>query len=191
MKKNVPIPELQSMEKTRDTRYLKNYTLNYINSAGKEKIYEIVSCQDIPSMEEIGATATGVIIVGYKEDKLLLCKEFRLGINDFVYNMPAGRFDALEEDVETCARRELFEETGHHITEIIEILPPAYAAPDISDASAWLVVCKVDGSFDDAVMEPNEWIKADLFTKEQLKEMLKTEKFSGRAQTFAWFFANS
>lgn len=185
-----PIPSLQSMEKTRDTRYLKNYTLNYLNSAGKEKLYEIVSCTDIASVEEIGATATGVVIVGYKDDKLLLCKEFRLGINDFVYNLPAGRFDEGE-DVEDCAKRELFEETGMHITKIVDVLPPSYVAPDMSDASSWVVIAKVDGSFEDARWQPNEWIQAAFYSKEEVKRMIREEKFSARAQIIAWNFVRN
>ena len=37
------IPVLTSMKKTRDTPFLKNYTLHYINSEGGEKVYETVS----------------------------------------------------------------------------------------------------------------------------------------------------
>ena len=72
------IPVLNSMEKTRDTRFLKNYTLNYTNTEGGEKIYETVSNFDYDSPEQLGEKAAGVVIIGTKGDKLLLCKEFRM-----------------------------------------------------------------------------------------------------------------
>ena len=84
------IPKLNSMEKTRNTRFLKNYTLNYTNSEGGEKIYEMVSNFDYDGPEELGERAAGVVIVGWKKDRILLCREFRMGVNHFVYNLPAG-----------------------------------------------------------------------------------------------------
>ncbi len=177
------VPVLNFMEKTRDTHYLKNYTLNYTNTVGKEKIYEMVSHYDYESIDEIGQKAAGVCILGYKEDKLLLLKEFRLGINDFIYNLPAGRIDSGE-DVESSARRELYEETGMSITKMIACLPPSFAAPDLSDASAWLMLCELEEHAGD-----NEWIQPGLYNREEVKKLLEEDTFSGRAQVAAWFFA--
>lgn len=39
--------KLLGMEKVKDGKYLKNYELTYINKAGKEKKYEIVSRSEI------------------------------------------------------------------------------------------------------------------------------------------------
>ena len=138
------IPVLNSMEKTRDTRFLKNYTLNYTNAEGGEKIYETVSNFDYDSPEELGERASGVVIVGWKDGRLLLCREFRMGVNHFVYNMPAGHIDQGE-NVEECAARELFEETGLSLSKVYQVLPPSYASPDLSDSSAWVVFAEVDG----------------------------------------------
>lgn len=189
MKKEKRIPYLNSMEKIRDTRYLKNYTLNYTNRAGKEKIYEIVSNHDLESKEDIGKKPTGVVVIGYHEDKILLCKEFRMGINDFCYNLPAGHIDEGEDAIQ-CAKRELYEETGLSLAEVIDILPPSFGAPDMTDSAAWVVMAKVDGEFEDH-SEENEWIEAGFFSKEEVKKLIREEKFSGRAQIAAWFFAFS
>ncbi len=188
MKKKKMIPVLQAMEKSRDTQYLKNYTLNYSNTVGEEKIYEIVSNHDYVDSREIGKRASGVAIVGYHEDKILLCKEFRMGVNDFIYNLPAGHFEEGEDPVE-CARRELYEETGLHITRLIDLLPPSFASPDISDSAAWLLMAEVDGKFADHT-EANEWIQAGFYEREEVKKMIQEDRFSGRAQIAAWFFAN-
>ena len=181
------VPILNSMEKTRNTRFLKNYTLNYTNTAGKEKIYETVSNFDLESPKELGENVSGVVIIGWKGEKLLLCREFRMGVNHFVYNMPAGHIDEGE-DVEACARRELYEETGLSIVKIIEVLSPSYASPDLSDSSAWVVFAEVDGEIAD-YSEADEWIQAGFYSPEEVKKLLREERFSGRAQIAAYAFS--
>lgn len=180
------IPKLQWMKKTRDTQFLKNYTLCYENTAGHEKIYETVSNFDYDHPEQLGQSVSGVIIVGYKGEKLLLCKEFRMGVNQFVYNFPAGHIDPGEDVIE-CAKRELYEETGLRITKVLDILNPAFASPDLSDSSAWIVMAEIDGEIEDHT-EEDEWIAAAFYSREELTQMLKTERFSARAQMCAYFF---
>lgn len=185
------IPVLHSMKKTRDTRYLKNYTLQYTNAEGGEKIYETVSNFDYDSPKELGEQATGVVIIGWKKDTLLLCREFRMGVNHFVYNMPAGHLEKGE-TIEECARRELFEETGLSLVQVYQILPPSYAAPDLSDSSAWVLIAEVEGTLSGNVSdytEADEWIQPGFYNRQEVAQLLQKERFSGRAQMAAYFFA--
>lgn len=174
------------MEKTRNTQFLKNYTLNYTNTEGGEKIYETVSNFDYDAPEQLGESVSGVVIIGCKGDRLLLCREFRMGVNHFVYNMPAGHIDEGE-NVEECAARELYEETGLSLVKVHRVLSPSYASPDLSDSSAWVVFAEVGGELSDHT-EADEWIEPGLYTKEEVAKLLKTERFSGRAQLAAFFF---
>lgn len=179
------------MKKTRDTRYLKNYTLQYTNAEGGEKIYETVSNFDYDSPKQLGEQATGVVIIGWKEDTLLLCREFRMGVNHFVYNMPAGHLEKGE-TIEECARRELFEETGLSLVRVYQILPPSYAAPDLSDSSAWVLIAEVEGTLSGKVSdytEADEWIQPGFYNRQEVAQLLQKERFSGRAQMAAYFFA--
>ena len=91
------------------------------------------------------------------------------------------------ESIEECAGRELREETGLYIKKICKILPPAYAAPDLSDSSAWVVIAEVEGEFNPQT-EADEYIRPLLADRKQLEKLLETEKFSGRAQLMAYFF---
>lgn len=179
------------MKKTRDTRYLKNYTLQYTNAEGGEKIYETVSNFDYDSPKQLGEQATGVVIIGWKKDTLLLCREFRMGVNHFVYNMPAGHLEKGE-TIEECARRELFEETGLSLVRVYQILPPSYAAPDLSDSSAWVLIAEVEGTLSGNVSdytEADEWIQPGFYNRQEVAQLLQKERFSGRAQMTAYFFA--
>ena len=78
--------EFIKLEKVKDGKYLKNYELTYLNKAGKEKKFEIVSRKELKSTEDLGNTASGVSIVATHEGKLLLLREFRMGVNKFIYN---------------------------------------------------------------------------------------------------------
>ena len=54
---------LQRFEKVRDGKYLKNYELTYLNKAGKEKTYEMVSRKELENIDDIGKKVSGVSIV--------------------------------------------------------------------------------------------------------------------------------
>ncbi len=181
--------KLLGMEKVKDGKYLKNYELTYINKAGKEKKYEIVSRSEITGPEAIGQRMSGVSIVAYHEDKMLLLREFRMGVNRFVYNLCAGMIndgEALEE----CIQRELYEETGLNVKKIRCILPPSFAAVAFSDVKTQIAFVDVEGSFEDHTSE-NEQITACFYSKEEVRELLETEEFSSRAQIAAYFFTVS
>lgn len=181
--------KLLHMEKVKDGRYLKNYELTYLNKAGREKKYEIVSRSDIPGPEALGQKVNGVSIVAYYEDKMLLLKEFRMGVNRDIYNLCAGMLEAGE-SLEECIQRELYEETGLSLKKILTILPPSFAAVGFSDVKTQIAFVEAEGIFEDHTSE-NEQISAKFYTKEEVKELLETEEFSSRAQMAAYFFARN
>lgn len=178
--------KLLQLKKVKDGKYLKNYELTYLNKKGKEKVYEIVSRHEIPDEKALGNIVSGVSIVAYYEDKLLLLKEFRMGVNHFVYNLCAGMIEEGE-SLEECIQRELYEETGLRVKEILQILRPSYSAVAISDVKTQIAFVEVEGGFEDHTSE-NEMIEAKFYNKEEVRELLETEEFSSRAQMAAYFF---
>lgn len=174
------------MEKVKDGKYLKNYELTYQNKAGKEKKYEIVSRRDIESIDQLGQSINGVSIVATKGDKLLLLREFRMGVNRYIYNLCAGMIEN-NETIEECIGRELYEETGLQVCHITKILPPSFAAVAISDTKTRIAFVEADGTFEDHTSD-NERITAAFYTKEEVRQLIETEEFSSRAQIAAFFF---
>lgn len=179
--------ELKKIEKTKDGRFLKNYNLTYINKAGKEKVYEIVSRSELKEPEDLGKKINGVSVVAFYEDKMLLLREFRMGVNKYVYNLCAGMMEEGE-SVEETIKRELYEETGLEVSEIIDILEPCYSAVAISDVKTYIAFVKARGTIDYHTSD-NEDITARFYTKEEVAELLKTESFSSRCQMAAYFFS--
>lgn len=179
--------KLLKFEKTRDTKYLKNYTLTYENKNGREKQYEMVSRNDLNGPEDIGSKVNGISIVAMCNGKMMLLREFRMAVNRHMFNLVAGMKEP-DETIEECMKRELYEETGLKVTKVIDILEPCYSAVAISDIKTQIAFVVVDGNIEDHTSE-NEDIKAAFYSKEEIKEMLKTEEFSSRAQVCAYFFA--
>lgn len=179
---------LVNFEKVHDGRYLKSYELTYLNRQGREKKYEIVSRRELSGAEDLGAKPSGVSIVATCGDKLLLLREFRMGVNRDIYNLCAGMLET-DETIEDCIARELREETGLRLVKIKNILPPSFAAVAISDTTTYIAFAEVEGDPDSGGASANEQIHAALYTREQVRELLETAEFSSRAQMAAYYFA--
>ena len=174
------------LEKVYNGKYLKNYELTYLNKAGKEKKFELVSRKEITCKEELGLRPSGVSIVAYQGDKILLLKEFRMSINKSIFNLCAGMMEEGE-SIEECIERELYEETGLKVSKVISILPPSFAAVGFSDTTTYAAFVEVEGEIEDH-SSINEDIQAGLYTREEVKELMETEEFSSRSQIAAYFF---
>ena len=173
-------------EKVKDGKYLKNYEITYLNKAGKEKCYEIVSRRELTDIEDVGSAPSGVSIIATKEGKLLLLHEFRMGINRSIYNLCAGMLEQ-DETIEKCIARELHEETGLKVRNIKKILPPSFAAVAIADITTYIAFVEVEGELTDYSSE-NEMIEPGFYTREEVAVMLEKEAFSSRAQLAAYFY---
>ena len=180
--------ELIGFEKVRDGKYLKNYEITYLNKLGREKKYEIVSRRELAGVEDLGGKPSGVSIVATNNDKLLLLHEFRMGVNQTIYNLCAGMLE-MDEDIETCISRELYEETGLKVKEIKKILPPSFAAVAFSDTTTYIAFIEAEGDFEDN-SSANEQISARFYTREEVTSLIDNgEPFSSRAQMAAYFFS--
>ena len=108
-----------------------------------------------------------------KNEKILLNKEFRLALGDWVYNFPAGLIDEGEEPIES-ARRELKEETGLDLLTVNDILPLSYSAIGFANETNLCIVGVANGTFSKSSSTVEE-IKAGWYTKDEVKKLLKTE----------------
>ena len=61
------------------------------------------------------------IIKNVDTDEFILVREFRHGVNEWVYEFPSGTVEEGE-DIETAALREVEEETGYHNGRIVKKL---------------------------------------------------------------------
>lgn len=65
-------------------------------------------------------------------DEVLLVRQFRPPVRDWLLEIPAGLLDIEGEDALTCAARELVEETGYR-HDTIEFMGGCYLSPGFTD----------------------------------------------------------
>lgn len=182
--------KLIDFKKVKDGKFIKNYELKYLNNDGKEKIFEIISHNDYESAFEIGQKSSGVSIVALDEslEKMLILKEFRMGVNKQIYNLCAGRMEKGETP-EDCIKRELLEESGLELKRVVRILPPSFAAVALSDIKNQIAIVVVKGAPTGKNASANEWIVPDMYSKSEALKLVENEEFTSRAQLATYMFA--
>lgn len=183
----------KSVEKVFEGEYITRYNLEYETSDKQIKKYEIISrnaeIKDFEGVHGRKADAVVIIVTNESGDKILLNKEFRLAVGEWVYNFPAGLIDEGETPIES-AIRELREETGLELYEITEILSTSYSAVGFSNETNQCVMGKARGEFAESTSTFEE-IEAGWYTKEEIKELLKTQKFAARSQAFCYMWSKN
>lgn len=176
--------KVKNIEKLADTKYLKLYNANYINKKGTLRNWTIASRKSIEDLNnkffdngEDKPDAVVIIAKHIEEDKLVLIKQFRVPINDYVIELPAGLIDKGESFIETV-ERELKEETGLDLVKLDEerTNKKVYVSVGMTDESISLVYCSCSGEPSNENLEDDEDIEVILVSKEEAKELLKTEK---------------
>ena len=118
-----------------------------------------------------------MIAAFHKESKsLVLVKQFRVPLNDYVYELPAGLVDNNEK-AELAVKRELKEETGLKVLEINKKLgnKQLYLSPGMTEESASLVYCTCEGELSTKYLEEDEDITPMLVNKEEAKKLINED----------------
>ena len=169
--------KVYKIEKIAGTKFLSYYDLSYKNKNGKEKSWSAVSRADTKDYEkrlfEKSNQRDAVLIGAYHIDmqKLVLVKQFRVPLNDYIYEIPAGLIDKGE-DVLTSTKRELFEETGLELIEITEVFENLYVSPGVTDECVDIVFCTCKGDISDLHLEEDEDIEIGLYDEEEVRRIL-------------------
>ncbi|MBU3099619.1 MULTISPECIES: NUDIX hydrolase [Clostridium] len=167
-----------------DTQYLKLYDAEYINKNGECKNWSIASRKNIDTLKNIyfnkakcAIDAVIIIATHTVENKLVIIKQFRVPLNDYVYEIPAGLIDPGE-DFKTTVARELKEETGLDLIQIdySKTKSQAYISTGMTDESAALVYCTCQGKVSKDYLEPDEDIEVVLLSKAEAKILIDSDK---------------
>ncbi len=183
--------KFESIQKIHDGAFIHRYDITYETEDGKKKIYEMISRNaDIKGLEDLQRKkADAVVLIIHDESgkKLLLNKEFRLAIGEWVYNFPAGLIDEGETPEES-ARRELKEETGLDLLTVKELLPVSYSAVGFANETNICVVGTAGGTFQKSSSSVEE-IEAGWYTKAEVRELLQKYPFAARTQSYSYLWS--
>ena len=181
------------IKKKEQGNFIARYDVLYETEDGQPKCYEMISRnKNIRTFEELhGREPDAVVLIMHSVDKkrILINKEFRMATGMWVYNFPAGLIDPGE-DAETAAARELREETGLRLISIDDKIGLSYSAVGFSNEMNVCIVgtCEGEIQMSDSSFEE---IEAGWYTKEEVKELLNTEKFAARTQAYCYMWANN
>lgn len=183
--------KFKEIQRIHKGKFISRYDIVYNTSDNKEKVYEMISRNHkIKTLEDIKKSkADSVVIIMHNKtgDKILLNKEFRLAVGEWVYNFPAGLIDKGETPEES-ANRELKEETGLEIVEIKDTLIESYSAVGFSNEKNITVIGIADGNFSPS-NSTNEEIEARWYSKEEIRNMLRNEIFAAKTQAYCYLWS--
>ncbi len=116
--------------------------------------------------------------------RLVLIKEFRVPIGDYIYGLPAGLIDEGE-SVESAIHREIKEETGFDVVKIHRVTQPVYSSSGLTDEATVLAFIDVVG--DERIAnqpEKSEEIEAHLLDYEGICRIVRDRSL--RIDAKAW-----
>ena len=122
------------------------------------------------------SNAVTIFVFNQNKSKMLLIKEFRFPINNYVIASPAGLIDDGE-DFKTAALRELYEEIGYSPEEvtITSTLLPSYSSVGLTDEQTASVFVTVDDSIKPKQnLEGTEDIEYFWVTPQEAQHFLET-----------------
>ncbi len=175
-----------SVEKTTDNRFLNMYNLHHENKVGRKGLYHMASRgKNIENLKLSTRknTPDGVIIYsiyGEKRDRMVLVRQYRITIDDYIYELPAGLIDEGETFAQAGAR-ELKEETGLDFEplQVDEMYHKAFFTTiGMTDESCATVYGYALGTVSRDGLEENEQLEVVLADRAEVKRILKEEHVS-------------
>ena len=175
--------KINSIEKLTDNRFVNLYNVKAtsvhdtpVNYFGASRAKSIETMK-ISTRKN---TPDGVIIYsvyGEKHDKVVLIRQYRYTLGDYIYEFPAGLVEP-DENYHEGAIRELYEETGLTLKpiEVDEAYQkPYFTTVGMTDESCATVYGYASGEVSASAQEDTEEIEVVLADREEVKRILREE----------------
>lgn len=136
--------------------------------------YDIAQVNGKEAWREVVHHPGASAIVAIDEDnRIIMEKQFRYALNDYLLEIPAGKLDAGEEPL-VCAKRELEEETGIIASEWISLGTIA-TSPGFCNEVIHLYVAK-GLSKGEIHWDEDEYVEVERYTFDELLQRISEEK---------------
>lgn len=164
------------------SKFLSYYEMEAIHRDGSISPYYMASRN--PNPEKLKAVThqnppDGVVIYGIygeRKDKVVLVRQYRYPLGDYIYELPAGLVEAGE-DPEQAGIREMFEETGLKLTlrQGGACSRPFFTTVGMTDESCGTVFGYCSGTPTNRNQEETEDIKVILADRDECRRILREE----------------
>ena len=190
------------IKQTTKNPYLNMYELDMKSDEGVCSKYYVASrAKNIDGLKikTRQNNADGVIIYSVyrdeatKDEKLVLIRQYRCPVDDYVYEFPAGLVDEGE-DFKEAGRRELKEETGLDFEPIdVEEMyaKPYFTTIGMTDESCGTVYGYASGNVSKAWQEESEEIDIVLADRAEVRRILREEKVAIMCAYMLMHFLNT
>lgn len=175
---------IHKVKKLTENPYLNLYNLEATSKIGTPVKYYVAS--RAKQIQKLKLTTKqnnpdGVIvysIYGGEKDRVVLVRQYRYSIDDYIYEFPAGLVEEGE-DFKSAGIREMKEETGLDFTPLD--VDPAYEKAyfttiGMTDESCSTVFGYAKGEISKRGLEDSEELEVVLVDREEAKRILKEEK---------------
>ena len=136
--------------------------------------YDIAEVNGKEAWREVVHHPGASAIVAIDEDnRIIMEKQFRYALNDYLLEIPAGKLDKGEDPL-VCAKRELEEETGIIASEWISLGTIA-TSPGFCNEVIHLYVAK-GLSKGEIHWDDDEYVEVERYTFDELLQRIKEEK---------------
>ena len=189
---------IKGVKRLTDNRFLNLYELDARQRNGEAIRYYVSS--RARSTEDLKAVsgqrrADGVImygVYGENRDRLVLIRQYRYPLGDYIYEFPAGLVEPGE-DVRKAGIREMFEETGLTFTprDGGDFERPFFTTVGMTDESCAMVFGYCEGIPSNANQEAAEDIQVVLADRTECRRILKEENVAIMPAYMIMHFLNS
>ncbi|MCC8102277.1 MAG: NUDIX hydrolase [Clostridiales bacterium] len=175
---------IRNIQRTTGNPYVNLYELDVENSkghAGKYYLSSRAKCVEDLELSAKKQSPDGVIIYslyGEKRDRVVLIRQYRYTIDNYIYEFPAGLIEAGEE-YHSAAVREMREETGltlHPIPVDTIYEKPYYTTIGMTDECCATVYGYADGEIRADMQEISEEIEVVLADRDEVRRILREER---------------
>lgn len=173
---------IKGVKRLTENRFLNLYELDARQRDGKPIRYYVASrakkTEDLKSVSG-HRRADGVImygVYGEEKDQIVLIRQYRYPLGDYIYEFPAGLVEPGE-DVREAGIREMFEETGMTFTprEGGNFERPFFTTVGMTDESCAMVFGYCSGTPSNEHQEAAEDIQVVLADRAECRRILKEE----------------
>ena len=165
----------------KSTRWLNLVERTYEDKNGKEQKW---------IMSQRNNDNSAVLIVPYYDapegTRLIITREYRVPLGDYEWGFPAGLIEEGETILKTVIR-EMREETGLQVDEILNTSPKVYNSSGMTDETISIVYIKCSGTISKSNQESNEDIDIFSATPADVKMLMENPHIKFGAKSWLIF----